>query len=264
MIKKYLKIYFKLFAVTLQAKLEYRFNFFVELFYGPAYTLVLFLLVRIAYGRSPLLGGLSLDEGLLLFSVYQLLYLLGILLFFMSIRYFLWEGVRYGQVDLILTKPVNPQFMITFGKPEVQQLPLFLIMILLFCRQVIILGDQIQFVNLLIFLIWFFLGLVILYFSISTFATLGFFVTRAQQIIEFFDKVADNSQYPTPIFPFSLQMVAFSLIPIAFFGYVQTLFLLGKGSWHHGLIGILLLIILIPLNQFMWKKGLQHYSSASS
>lgn len=263
MIKKYARIYAKIFTFTLQSKMSYRFNFFVELFYGPAYVGVMYLVLRLAFARTTTLGGLTVDEGILLFCVYHLIYLLGILFFFMGFRHFLWQGIRQGQVDFVLTKPVNPQFLISFSHPEVQQLPLVVSIFLLFVHQIFRL-PSLPAMNYLHFIILFVIGLVSVYFSVSTYSTLGFFVTRAQQIIEFYDKISDNSQYPTSIYPTWFQAIAVSFIPIAFFGYIPTLFLLGRGSLQLFLLPIIFLIIMIPLNQLAWRFGLRHYSSASS
>lgn len=263
-IYRYISLIGQFFKYTFHALLAYRFNFLVQSLYGPAYVLTLFVTLNIAFDKAGTLAGWSKQEGLLLFSVYQLLYLTGLIFFLKGIREFIWKKIRKGDLDFMLTKPVNPQFLITFSNPEIQQLLNFTLIFILFLRQVFILQLHPYPLQFLGFITMFILGLCIFYFSVSSYAALGFRVTRAEQIIEFYDKIADFSQYPTLIFPPVFQYIAFTLVPIVFFGYIQTLFLLNKGKIEYVLGSLVLLSILYSINQALWKNGLKHYSSASS
>ena len=110
----------------------------------------------------------------------------------------------------------------------------------------------------------FLLGLILCYLSVTTYATLGFYLTRAQQIMEVYDKTTDYGLYPTPLFPPTFQFLVFVLIPVAFFGYVPTLFLLGRGSPVYVPAALALAFVFFVINQWAWKVSLKHYSSASS
>lgn len=261
---RYPKLILQFFIFSLKSLMEYKINFITQSLYGPAYVLVMFLTLNIAFDRAGGLMGWTKQEGLLLFAVFNLLYLTGSILFLKGIRKFLWESLRTGDLDFILTKPINPQFMIAFGSPEVQLFFNWLIIFFYFIFQLLKIEIFPSIFQILGFIIMFVIGEMIFYFSVSSFASLGFRVTKAEQIIEFYDKVNDFSQYPTIIFPKSFQMIAFTLVPIGFYGYIQTLFLLNKGKIEYILFSLLLLLVLKILNQKMWKSGLKLYSSASS
>lgn len=261
---RYIKLIFQFFSFTLKSLLTYRVNFIVQSLYGPMYIFVMFMVLNIAFNKAGSLAGWSKGEGILLFSTFHLLYLTGSILFLKSIRSFLWDKLRKGDLDFILTKPVNPQFMITFSMPEVQLVLNWIVIFVLFIRQILILQLTTSLLQILGFIIIFFLGLAIFYFSVSSYAALGFRVTKAEQIIEFYDKITDFSQYPTLIFPPLFQYLAFTFVPIGLYGYVQTLFLLNKGKIEYILGSILLLLVLFIINQKLWKSGLKLYSSASS
>lgn len=262
--KRYLSLLATIWSFTLKTALEYRFNFFVQLWYGPAYAAVMLLLLITAYSKSPEIAGFSFNEGLLLFSVFHLIYLTAMMFFMRGVRYFLWEGIRHGQLDLVLTKPISTQFLTFFFRPEFQQIAMWLASLGLFVRQLIILHSQITVLNFVLFVLLAAIGLGVIYFSLVTYATTTFFVTRAQQIIELFDKISDSSQYPTPIFPQSLVMVFFTFVPIGFFGYTQTLFLLGRGDPRLFILSLIILVIFYGIQRYSWSAGLKRYSSASS
>ena len=258
------RVYAQILSFTFKSQLEYRLNFLVQLFYGPAYVLVLYVILSLAFSQSNSLAGWNQEEGKLLFSVFHLLYTSAIFLFIKSVRHFLWMGLRKGELDFILTKPVNTQFLVTFGKPEIQQILLLASVGVLFVYQLFALQVSVFSVNFFGFMMMFLLGLIICYLSVTMYATIGFYVVRAQQIMELYDKTADFSQYPMPIFPISFQFIAFAIIPIAFFGYVPTLFLLGKGSLLWIAAALALSVVLFIFNQLSWRTGIRHYSSASS
>ncbi len=262
--KKELKIFYIFVKATLQAKLAYRFNFFVQLFYGPAYVGTLYLVTRLAFANTQTLSGFTKHEVLFMFASFQLLYGFGVIAFMNGIRHFVWTSLRQGDFDFVLLKPVNKQLLALFSKPEIQQLPLIIALFYLFFYELFQLQSQITLIGFFSYVLLFVLGLMIVYLTLSTYTTSGFYLTKAAQIIEVIDKAADNSHYPMPIFPHSLQVIAFTFIPIAYFTYIPTLFLLGRGNWQLFAASFGMLIILYIANHLAWSIGIRHYSSASS
>ncbi len=261
---RYLSLYWLIFSATLKAAMSYRFNFFVQLWYGPAYVAVLFLLLATAYTQVANLGGLNQTEGVLLFATVHFQYMICIITFMKGVRMFLQEGVRLGELDLVLTKPVQAQFLTFFGKPEVYQLLLEIALGTLLVRQIWLLRSDITIVSLAAYAIVAVGGILLTYLSVSLYATSGFFVTRGQQILEFFDKASDSAQYPITIFPSSIQLIAVTLIPTAFMGYVQVQTLLGRVTLSWIVTLLLALLFFWLLQRHFWLQGLKKYSSASS
>lgn len=262
--KRYLTIYANLLLFTLKSMLEYRLNFVLQLFYAPAYTFVLYLILITVYSKTTTLAGWTNQEGMLLFSVFHLLYMTFYFFFMKGLRYLLWTAIRVGELDFVLTKPINAQFYVSVAKPYIELLPLLVILFAYFVFQVVQLPVPVTLINFSLFTILFMIGIAIAYLSLSSYATIGFYASKAAQVIELFDKASDYSQYPNPIFPTSVRILTFSLVPIAFFSYVPTLFLLGKGSSLLFLLTISTVVILIFINKWLWRRGLEHYSSASS
>ncbi|MFZ1721354.1 MAG: ABC-2 family transporter protein [Microgenomates group bacterium] len=263
-ILRYTSLAWQFILFRTKSLLEYRINFVIQLFHGPAYVGMMFGILSLAFDRAGELQGWTKMDGILLFLTFQFLYLLGIVIFLKGVRHFLWEGLRRGELDMMLTKPINTQFIVTLSKPEIEQVPLLTAIFVLFVRHMWLMWDLFTFQSIALFSISFLLGLVLMYLSSTTFMTLGFKMTRATQIIELFDKSSDFAQYPTSLFPASIQWFAFAIIPVAFFGYVPVSFLLGKELWWYLPAEILLVLILTFINQKAWKEGLKHYSSASS
>lgn len=261
--KRYLIIYFKLFLFIVKAKLSYRLNFFFKIIHGPVYTGTLLSILLIAYHQTPTLAGWNLNDALLLFAVFNMIYSTCLIVFLDSIRYLLWSGIRLGEVDMWLLKPGNAQFYLTFSKPNFDLFFLWLFVLIFFVYKLATL-PTLSIWDHLGFWIIFILAHVIVYLVLSTYATIGFFVTRAQQVVEVFDKASDFAQYPLSIFPQSIQFLLSTFLPIAFFSYIPTLFLKGEGSLFLVMLTIGFTFVLYIINQFAWKYALRHYSSASS
>lgn len=262
LLHRYCDLFGKFLLFELKAKMSYRWNFLLQTLYGPAYTAMLFLVLQTVYTKTNSLLGWSWAESLLLFAVFHSLYATALLAYINGIRFLLWRGVREGMVDFVLTKPINPQFLIAFSHPEIQQLPLVLTLFgTLFYAAWI---NQVDIINTGFFIVGWILGQVINYLAISTYATFGFYVTRAQQVLEIYDKFTDHAQYPTSIYPLPVQALAFSLIPTAFLGFIPTQIWLGKASPWWLVWAILLIIVLGITNKLAWQFALKKYTSASS
>lgn len=260
----YLSLYWLFFAIHLKAALAYRVNFFVQMWYGPAYVLIMFLLINTAYAKAPILGGLNHTEGVLLFLTFQLFYVTCMVLFINAVRDFMWSKVRQGELDMLLTKPVSAQFMSFFTLPETYMIPLWLTLFILWIRQVWQVRTAISLQSLVLFGVISTLCCVLMYLIMTTYATLAFVVQKAGQFLEFFDKVSDSAQYPITIFPLSFQILVTTLVPTAFMGYVQVLALLGRLSWKWVALLIVMIVISSILQRSTWRNGLKQYASASS
>lgn len=261
--KKYIYIFSLLTFFSLKASLAYRLNFLFKLFHGPVYVGVLLSLLLIAFHRTETLSGWTKPEALLLFSVFHMVYTNCLIIFLNSIRHLLWQGFRLGEVDGWLLKPGSTQFYLTFSRPDTD---LFMLWILVCCFFVYQLSSQ-PYSNIYHWLGFWFLFILahaIVYFSLSLYSTLGFFVTRVNQIVEVFDKASDFSQYPLTIFPQSIQVFLTTVLPTAFFSYFPVMFLKGEGSLQMIVFSISVVVVLATLNQIAWKQALKHYSSASS
>jgi ABC-2 type transport system permease protein len=263
-IKKYISIYSQLLIFNLKFLTEYRANSLVRFLYGPAYVFVMYLILQVVFTRTRTLGGWTHDQGILLFYVFQLMSCFLGFFFMGGIRDFMWNGIREGRLDMILTKPINPQFFISFNKPGLDNIFMLLGLMVLLIRQTVMMANQFTLIGFLWFAISIAFGFLIEYFVISSYATLAVVMTRSKEIIEVFDKFSDFSQYPNSIFPTSVQVVSFTFIPISFFSYIPTSFLLGKGQVWYIPVMVAVLILSIIINQFAWRESLKRYSSASS
>lgn len=263
-LKHHLNVYRHFLSFAIKYMVEYRLNFLIRSLHNVTYVGMFFITTIVIYAHTESLGGWNIDQALILFSLTNFSFSIQSFIFMRGVEEFMREKVKNGTLDFDLLKPVNTQFMALLRTPWVDSILLGIIMLSFFIHQLIKIWAQISLLNLGLFIISYILCSLIWYFILSSYATLAFYVTRAQQVMYFIEKASDFSQYPTHIFPKSVQWIFFSIVPIALFAYLPASILLGNNSllmWK--IIGVLLPISFI-VNKLAWREGLKRYSSASS
>lgn len=262
--KKYLRIYSHILKTSIQQVLEYRLNAVVESLYGFFYLGALYFSVHIMFLHTTSIAGWSKNEVFLIFSVMSTMFTLFLSITLESIRIFMTRGVATGEVDMFMVKPVNTQFLISFFYPDIAQFVILLGSISFFCYMFFMNISQITLLSFLLFLLMYCISACIFYFMYTLYGASAFFITKSNQVLELANKLSDFGMYPINMFPKFFQAITFTILPVAYFGYVPTLFLLNKGSLQLFLVSIAMLAVTFYVNQLVWKKGLQSYSSASS
>lgn len=263
--KRYARVYLQLLSFSIKQFFTYRANALVRSFFFPAWQVALFGVIHVMYLQSPVVAGWTRDEALLLYLICQLFMCVTYFSFFEGgARYFMDKSVRYGEFDFVLTKPLNPQFLAMFSRPDVSPLLGFISLGLLTIRHLSTSSLHIEVSQLPLFLISLMLSYSIVYFCTSTYATWAFYTVQARQIIEIIDKATEYSYYPLDAFAQPVRVFMLTALPVFFFGNVSTAFLLGKGNpWLVGLMGTMTVVSVLA-NHIAWLRGLKHYSSASS
>ena len=77
-------------------------------------------------------------------------------------------------------------------------------------------------------------------------------------------EMTDFDRYPAGIYPYSWRTFLTFFLPILFFAYYPTAFLLGKIGYQYLYLGLIILAVLWLISNFIWQKGLKRYQSASS
>jgi ABC-type uncharacterized transport system permease subunit len=98
------------------------------------------------------------------------------------------------------------------------------------------------------FILFFLIVLVIHINLFSTYATLAFNLTRSSQLIRTLQSVSDQPFYPPLIYPKPIQLVLFSFLPTAYGAYIPVSILLGKVNTTHMLIAIIAVPVMIFIN----------------
>ncbi|HEX7017386.1 MAG TPA: ABC-2 family transporter protein [Patescibacteria group bacterium] len=260
----YLKVFGQMAKLALATILEYRVDAVVRSFYMFAYISGTLLLINTVFTQTNFLGGFDYNEIMLMYASMMVMWALMETFFFDGFKYFVLYDIRNGDFDKTLIKPVNPLFLLSISKFRIESALIGVVMMCVFLYYASLNLSSITFVSAVIYLGFFILGIYIHYRVFTCYASLAFFMTKASQALRTLQSASDQCFYPTIIYPWPVGLVFFTLLPIALAAYVPVSFLLNRGSFL--LLGGTLLVAIgsTLLSSYLWKMGLQQYSSASS
>ncbi len=260
-----LRLYLRLVGISMQARLQYRADFFMGAFSVIAMNVMSLALIGILVYRFEALNGWNIWE---LFFLYCL-WLLGHCIYSLFFWHFwdLEEDLIRGTFDQFLLRPASV-FIQYIGR-EVQYIG-FADML------VAITGLVLAYINLDLHWspsLWLFLPVIVLSGTVIEMtlnlmvACISFWTGRSSialdMIMEFNVLV---QHYPVDIFGTWFRVVVTGLIPVAFMNYYPALLLLGKidkaaAPWL-GYISPIVALLLVGLTTIVWHRAMRRYSSS--
>ncbi len=261
MIARYLILLVKIAKYSYIASLEYRFQYVVRVLRIFIEFGLAFLFIDIFFQNTSALGDWSKNEVVLLYGIFTAIYSSVFMFINGNLQELADEKIRNGELDGILVKPVDSQFLISFGRMHIQNLWRvgFGILMALFAWSRI--NTPIDFLHISIFFIDFICSLIILYSLLFLTSVLSFWTFTSEPVI-MAETALSITRYPMDIFPKKI-VRWLTIIPIIFIATVPTKALLGKFdalTWVSPIVAITLLIA----SRKFWNFALRHYSSASS
>lgn len=259
---KYLALLRSFFKASLIAELEYRFNITARILTDIMWYTAQLSVFEVLFRHTSHLNGWSLGEtrvfmGLLFIT--DALYMM----FFSENLDRLGEKVRRGDLDLLLVKPVNSQWMISFQKVSIAYIGNLAIAIgwLAWSLNQI---ENFPWIRVPWMLLTIPISLTIVYSIRFMVSSTALYFTRAEAVNYIWYQVYRLGTRPHDVYPKALRYAVLSFIPIAFLASVPAQIILGKSGALPLILGVLLAITLLKLSTVFWRRGLRSYGSASS
>lgn len=264
-IKHHLKILLKFFQFSFMKQMAFRFNFFFGYLIDIGWLLFTLALFKVFYLNVSEIAGWNYGEILVLlgtFWIYEsLFYGLVVIHNLRRLPKWIWTG----ELDMFLTKPLNSQF---FVSTRDIWFPIFLNIIpaiWLVFSGFSNLGQRPDLLNISLFIVSSFLGILIIYGFWFIVVTFAFFLDRADNLPYLPQAIVDRlAQYPIDIFKDKTRFIFIWFIPLAFVASFPAGILLGRFSYIYIIYGLFLAALLIYLSNKFWRFALKHYCSASS
>jgi ABC-2 type transport system permease protein len=259
-------LYFRLVRVAMQARLQYRADFFTGMIGVIVLNVVNLGLIGILVSRFRHLNGWSLWEMVFLYCLWILGHSL-FSLFFWHIRT-LEDYLVQGTFDQFLMRPASP-FVMFLGR-EVQYLGIAdatfgIAGLSLAYRNLDLQWNGTQ---------WLFFGFAILAGAVIEttialmIACISFWTGRSRRANNFimqFNMMVQH--YPVDMFGYAFRVIVTGIIPVAFMNYYPAVMLLGKldpqspWSWL-GYMSPVVAFVLVLLCTRIWHSAIEHYSSS--
>ena len=261
--KSYLRLYKTLLRLNFSNILAYRVNFTTNIIASVSWGLFSIFSIVLITSRTSSIFGWKREEILLLTAIYSVLIGVFHMLFSKNFERFS-NLVYYGQLDSLLVKPVDSQFLISFWL--VNYTSVFRILLgvaytgyLLYTYQMTVsVGSAVWFIFLLI------VGLCLLYSVWFVAVTLTIWFPRLTNIVFFMYSVSGLTRYPQEMYRQLAAYVFLFLMPITLVVTTPTKALVQKLSPTEGFMLVGFACVLFWISRKFWKFALRYYTSASS
>jgi ABC-2 type transport system permease protein len=260
--RRYVKIYWKIVKANTSLVLVYRFNLLTYVLATTSWAIFAVIAVLLYSGQVPTLAGWSRDELLTLTGVFTVV--TGFSYTFFLVNFMdLPERINTGELDVLLTKPLDSQFLTTLFHFSHANISRFLIGVSILV--VTFQNRPISWLTLTGFILLLVSAVTILYSIWLLLVTLNFYTRRLDNVIGFLLELFDQtSRTPSDAFRIANPWAFNFLLPLFMVVSFPTKALWGKLSAEWVLTTLITAIILFFLSRKFWLYSLSRYSSASS
>jgi len=234
-------------------------------------TLLLGKLVRMGFvfaflvalfGHTESLAGFSLTQTLLFFMTFNLVDIMA-QLFLRGIYWIRWLVIE-GELDFVLTAPVNPLFRIATRTTDFLDvttlLPTFIILGILISR----LETSLTLLNLLLYFGLILVGFVIAFAIHVVVAAVAVYTQEVDNLIWIYRDLMAMGRFPADIYAAPVKLILTFVVPVAVMTTFPTKALIGVLAPLNIILAILIAAIFLWGSLKLWNFSLKYYTSASS
>ena len=258
-----LRIAWLFFRVGVMSDLQYRVNFFVQLFQSLIQVGTGLVVLSLVYSHTTELHGWTESELLSLLGVQILLG--GIIHAFIQPNMEkLMEDVQQGTLDHALTKPEDGQVLVS-----VRQIKIWQVVEMISGVVVLVVGltgvkSSVNGLDAAAFIFALGIGTVLVY-CFWLIVTIGaFWVVRMEHVLELFEGVYQTGRWPIGVYPGWLRYSVTFLVPVGLAVTVPAQAVTSRLHWHIVVVAVVFSAVLFAFTRWFWRFGLRRYSGASA
>ena len=261
--KRYLSLTSLFFKYTLMRESAYR----VDLIMWSLVTLGWFIFNitfwQLLFANIDSLGGWTKGQVFVLQGFFFLIDFLIWGIFYGSLEH-IPKKINRGEIDFEVTKPINTQFLLSFNSYNLNQIVNLVMGIALIIYGFKLQGVSPEPLDILISILIFILTGVFLYGGYFTTVCIAFWFDRLGAIVYLFPGVRTFSKVPQPAYRGLVGVIVTFVFPVALIATLPSQALFGSVNYWLVLYLAIFSILSIKLSNWVFKKGLRRYSSASS
>lgn len=263
MMAKYWRILITLIQTSFIAELEFRANIALKIFNDFIWYFVQISVFEVLYSHTSQISGWNLGKIKVFLGCLFLSDTINMIFYHENLEQ-LSERVRKGDLDLILAKPVNSQFLLSFYRLHPSY---FLNFILCFTWLLYSLYQELGFISaykIIQILILILCSNIIMYSLRFIVASTSVAIGRSENLAQLWYSLFRMSLRPDFVYPPWLRYTLLFVLPLGFVASVPAHVILGARSDLWLLGAILIALILLFISSSFWRWILKRYASASS
>ena len=251
------------FRLGILGELEYRANFFIQVFESILGLVVALGGLAVVFTHTENLGGWSPDQLIALVGIYLLVGGLINLVINPSMERFM-QDVRKGTLDFTLVKPADSQLLVSVQRVEIWKMVDVVMGLAVIGVALVRLQSAIGWGETAVFTVALFCGATIVYSFWLILATCSFWFVRVENILVIFQSMYSAGRWPVGIYPQWLRFILTFLVPVAFAVTVPAQGLIGQLNGRNLGLTIGLAVGLFIVARLLWRYGIRFYSGASA
>ncbi|MGL5434041.1 MAG: ABC transporter permease [Lachnospiraceae bacterium] len=253
-----------LIKLRLSQLMTFRMGFFGPFLIDSSLFVIQLFAFGMIYSNIDTVGGWGQGEMMIFIGTYSLINGLNMVIYFFGVIS-IPEKVKSGEMDLYLTKPVNPLLRISFENMNPGSLPLIPFSILIIIYGVSVSGIAITVLGV----IWYVLTVIamtLLYYDMEVIIrTLSFFLISGGGITLLEEAgLSLCMQIPGVIMKGMYKLVFYVFLPYGIIATIPTQILVNSISWRGIVYGYFIVVVFTAITFRLWNYGVRHYHSASS
>ncbi len=260
---KHLSLIWTFFKASAISDLEYRMNIVVKIATDIIWYVAQLSVFEVLFTHTHSIAGWDLGATRVFMGVLFLVDAFYMLIFSENLDKFS-EKIRKGDLDLLLAKPVNAQFMLSFQRMTVAYLGNILIAFSYLIYALTSLGRAVNYWQLLFLLLAVPSALGIVYGIRFFFSASALIFTRAENINYVWHQFYRLGTRPDAVYPAWLRYGILTVVPVGFIASVPARLILEPPNPILIFGMIFLSVLFVYISTRFWKFALRFYASASS
>ncbi len=261
-IKRYLRLYRTFLSQNLKEDMIYRSNFITLVIMDIGFISISVILFKIIYSHVNTIAGWTFYQSIILVGSVGIIREMAYLTFR---RGFLELGnhVRTGSFDTFMTKPIASNLHLAFRHISLSESLGEGIMGIVLVTYGVIHLDSWSWIGIPLYIVFLINSLAIYYGFSLLINSVVFWVIRSQELNTIVYFFMEASRYPGDIFRGIGKVIFTFIIPVGIIATVPASTLTGRLSWKFAIISIMVGVFFLSMGLLVWKKSIEHYSSAS-
>lgn len=258
-----IRLTYILFRANVFELFTYRASFFAGVFSVILWVALSLVSITIITYQSALVGGWSKYELFLANGIYSLV--LGFMYFFFRANFRdVSRLIRLGDLDLVLVKPCDSQFLVSVGKFIIYQLVRMAMGIIVIIYSLFALKITPTLIEILLFVPLLISSVLIIYSLWFFIITLSIWFVDLFNLDELFIQLTGVTRYPLEIFKIISKFLMYVTLPLVVITTVPAQILLQKLNVSLVVWSLVISLSLFWLTRRFWQFALKYYTSASS
>jgi ABC-2 type transport system permease protein len=258
----YIKVWLKIFKLSFSKTHTYKTEVFANIIRIFVTVIPQVIATYSLYGGRSEYAGWKIEESFLILGIFNLVNYTGWSFFSINLGR-LDEKIEKGEWDLLLLKPISSVFSAAFVDFFLYNLVLAfsgIIFVLFYLIKTSFVFSPEIFLKALIVLF----SSMVVWFSLSLIAASFSFLKTHMGIIDITKQVMNISRFPINTWPNVVQILFYTVIPIAFISTVPAKVITGSMSWEAVGISIIVSVVFLWISKLIWENNVSKYSSTGS